>query len=288
MRCGTVRAVPTDDDWLPEAVTITFVRGLGLRAVGDLLALEWDTEPALTFDEAEELQDVPLEVHVVQLAEVDGWVVVVEPKGWFSSMTDIVQAMSRGGEAVSVFRNVNAHMSVIAARGGTTVRAFDPLLFDDQEGDPLPEEQGLPFGSEDADPHALALELAERLTGVAITEDWLLETPRSTWTTQGPDPVDLPAGPSLGATLRIARSAGGRLRREVHVDVDGEQVATLREDGNVALWLTPGAHTLRARAGSALSEVREVQVAEGDVVRVLVEVIGAGLLSRGGVTLQLR
>ena len=288
MRSGTVRAVSTDDDWLPEAATITFVRGLELRAVGDLLALEWDTERALTFDEAEELQDVPLEVHVVQLAEVDGWVVVVEPNGWFSSMTDVVEAMSRGGEAVSVFRNVNAHMSVIAARGGTTVRAFDPLLVDDQEGDPLPEEQGLPFGSEEADPHELAMELAERLTGVRITEDWLLRTPRSTWTTQGPDPVDVPAGPSLGATLRLARPAGGRLRRAVHVDVDGEEVAVLREEGNTALWLTPGVHTLQARSGSARSEALAVQVAEGDVVRVLVEAEGPGLRRRGRVRLHLR
>jgi len=68
------------------------------------------------------------------------------------------------------------------------IRTFDPLFEDDQDGEPLPEEEGLPFFPDDqqltANPPLVAamLALVARVTGFALTRDWFDE-PHSTWTT---------------------------------------------------------------------------------------------------------
>lgn len=89
-----------------------------------------------------------------------------------ASSPKTIAALSRSGIAVAVFWNVNMHMSVAVAREGAVVWTFDPLLFGvGAQGEPLPQEEGLPFGSEGAARPA-ALELAERLTGVRIEKAW--------------------------------------------------------------------------------------------------------------------
>jgi DMSO/TMAO reductase YedYZ molybdopterin-dependent catalytic subunit len=177
-----------DHEWADDvvALTLTFVRGLGLGEVGDLLGLRWDTERPATFTDAEWQQDHETSTYAVQAAPLGGWIVLVEPNGYLTSLPRVVAALSRRGVAVSVFWNVNALMRLTAARDGAVVRAFDPLLFAaSAEGEPLPQEEGLPFG-EVGPVRQAALELAERLTGVHVDRTWLLEIPRSTWTTTGP------------------------------------------------------------------------------------------------------
>ncbi|RBY88481.1 DUF6461 domain-containing protein [Blastococcus sp. TF02A-26] len=260
-----------EHDWLPEAATITFVRGLTQREIGDLLRVDWETERRLTFDEAEETQDHRRDAHPVQMAERDDWVVVVEPNGYFSTQIEIVEELSRNGEAVSVFRNVNAVMNFVVARDGVMVRAFDPLLFDDEEGDPLPEEEGLPLGSEDADPHALALELARRLTGVPIDRSWLLGTPRSTWLTAGPPERDDADGPPR-PVLRIRRPAddGGRLRA-IAIELNRVEWTRVRRGECTDLTLLPDSHqAVVARLGRSVSEPVDVHGVAGEVVELLV------------------
>ncbi|MGY1774044.1 DUF6461 domain-containing protein [Blastococcus sp. SYSU D00813] len=262
-----------DDDWLPEAVTITFVRGLDPREVGDLLAVDWDTGRRLTFGDAEALQDLRRDAQPVQLAERDGWVVVVEPNGYWTSQTHVVEALSRRGEAVSVYWSVKATSEFVLARDGAMVRAFDPVLFDDEEGDPLPEEEGLPFGSDDADPYALALELATRLTGVPVEGSWLLETPHPTWLAAGPPEPDAPPR----GTVHLTRPAddGGLLRRLV-LEIDGTEQASLRRGESVDHRLRTGPHRIRTRWGRTTSELVHFELAEGDVVRLEVRRPGDG------------
>lgn len=87
-----------------------------------------------------------------------------------------------------MFRNVNAVMLFSYAHDGEVVRYFDPLNPENGPGpygEPLPEEAGLAFGDPDADPHHLALELAERLTGVRLDGPWVLARPGPTFTTDG-------------------------------------------------------------------------------------------------------
>jgi hypothetical protein len=88
------------------------------------------------------------------------------------------------GTAASLFWTVNADMGFTLARGGTVVRRFDPLLYGlGPEGEPLPEERGLPFGVPGGRLPRAALTLAERLTGDRLDRDWVLATARPTWTT---------------------------------------------------------------------------------------------------------
>ncbi len=268
---------PTGPDDDLEAATVTIVRGLPLREVAEVLALEEGTRRRLTFADAEELQDPRVAAHPVQLAELGGAVVVVEPNGFSSADHDVLAALSREGDAVSVFWNVNAHMAFTAARSGAVVRSFDPLFApadDETDGDRLPEEEGLPFGDEDADPEALALELARRLTGVHVEPGWLRETARDTWLTAGADR-------SAGAVLRLARPLEDRLLPlTVRVEVDGSEVAALQRGDTAVVPLPAGPHTVRARARWSGGEDLDVEVGDRDVVRVLVRP------RRGSVTLQ--
>lgn len=69
--------------------------------------------------------------------------IAVEPNGYLASLPEHLENIACGGDAVSVFWNVNAVMRVLVMRGGVVVRDFDPLLY---EGGPrLPEELGLAF-----------------------------------------------------------------------------------------------------------------------------------------------
>ena len=175
-------------EWADEimAVTITLVRGLGWREVGDLIGVQWSTERTSTFHDAQWWQ-VDTMAPVVQAGRLGDWLVVVEPNGYLTAMPDTAAAVSAGGTAVSVYWNVNRLMNVVVARDGTVVRRFDPLLFaSTARGEPLPEEAGLVFGQVEPPPLIAALELAERVTGVRIEKRWLLDEPRRTWAATEP------------------------------------------------------------------------------------------------------
>ena len=169
-----------------DAVTIAYVRGLDLREVGDVYRVDWSTERQATFDDAWDGVSLESDEQAIQLEERDGWVVVVEPVGFLSTDDAVLTELSRGGEAVCVFWNVNAKYQFSVAREGVLVRSLDPFIQDwEPTGDPLPQEAGLEFGGE-GETAELSLELAERVTGVHLTEEWVLETPHRTLTSAGP------------------------------------------------------------------------------------------------------
>jgi Family of unknown function (DUF6461) len=175
--------------WVDDvmAVTVTLVRGMDLRHAGDLLEVRWASERVEIFDDAQWRQ-VEAMSPVVQADELGDWLVLVEPNGWLTTLPDTAAALSRGGSLVSVYWNARALMRFVLARDGAVVRAFDPLLYElAPVGDPLPQEQGLVFGDPETSPRIAAMELAERLTGVRIDRDWLLDTPRRSWLV--PEPV---------------------------------------------------------------------------------------------------
>jgi hypothetical protein len=105
---------------------------------------------------------------------------VIEPNGYLASNEKVLLAIARGGDAVSVFWNVNAVMQVMVVKAGKVVRTFDPLL-GDGEGSPLPEEDGLPFGTDDESQPA-SLEFLRRMTGVVANEELVLKSSRPTYT----------------------------------------------------------------------------------------------------------
>ena len=71
---------------------------------------------------------------------------MVELNGYQATLPELLRALSEGGEAVVTYQNVNAVSSFQYAKGGTIIRAFDPLLPGlGQLEIPLPEEQGIVF-----------------------------------------------------------------------------------------------------------------------------------------------
>jgi hypothetical protein len=177
-----------DYTWIDEvmAATITFVQGPGLREVGNVLGFRWETQREETFYDAQ-WANAETMAPVVQAAELHGRLVLVEPNGFLTTRPETAATLSRAGSLISVYWNVNRLMSFVAARDGVVVRRFDPLLFTSTaEGTPLPEEEGLVFGQVEPSPLGAAMQLTERLTGVAIGRAWFLEEPRKTWAASGP------------------------------------------------------------------------------------------------------
>ena len=170
-------------DWSDlMAVTVTFVRGVAPVDVVRRLGRDPSAAGDLLHEQVWELQGAGAELQLaVQVDEIDGVTVIIEPNGWLLTTAQHAEAVSRGAEAVSVFWNINAVMQFLLARDGRIVRRFDPLLYDQPgEGRPLPEESQLPFGDPEHCRDA-AIELAERLAGVHLTRDWLLNHRHPTW-----------------------------------------------------------------------------------------------------------
>ncbi|SDF18102.1 hypothetical protein SAMN05660662_1222 [Blastococcus aurantiacus] len=191
-----------------DALTVTLLRGADLQQVGDVLEFDWESERLVTFDQAFDDLDGDGWDWPVQVEELEGWLVVAEPNGWFLSDEQKLAALSREGVAVSVFFNVNAKFRFIVARQGVVVRSFDPVVPTyEPAGDPLPEEGGLGFGV-DEDTTANSFVLLERLTGVRLDESWLTEQPRRTWSAPHPLPPGVERRPE-----EEQRSRGGVLRR---------------------------------------------------------------------------
>jgi hypothetical protein len=178
-------------DWVDDvmAVSVTYVRGLDLQQVGDILHFNWDTERRVTFAEAWELQNFDTGVHAVQAEFVESqrgkWLVLIEPNGYLAQDPNALVALSDADVAISVYWNVNALMQFTFYADGILVRSFDPLLMDaGSQGKPLVEEAGLSFGAE-GEPEAAAMTLADRLTSVAVGRDWLLDERHRTWMATG-------------------------------------------------------------------------------------------------------
>jgi Family of unknown function (DUF6461) len=97
--------------------------------------------------------------------------------GHHGSRSEVLRQAAAGGQALSVYWNVNAHGAVRYAAGGRTSPGFDVLRPEDSYGPDAAEVDShladLPFGhEEDTDWQAVGLALAERITGVRLPEDF--------------------------------------------------------------------------------------------------------------------
>jgi hypothetical protein len=128
-------------------------------------------------DAAFQLDDFAWGSELTLIDRLGDWTVAIQPVGYGTSVPEEVARLSVGGEAASVYWNVNAVMSASIARDGALLRTFDPLLYD--AAGALDEEGGLPFGVAHA--RAAALAFLARITGVVIARDWLLAPTRPTY-----------------------------------------------------------------------------------------------------------
>lgn len=114
----------------------------------------------------------------VEATSLGGWAVIFEMNGFHATIPSVISRLSQNIQVSVVYWNVNALMQFIWAVNGSVLRSFDPLLYEQTgEGDPLPEEEGLPFGLDR--PRAAAMACAERMTGVHLTKAFL--DGRSAW-----------------------------------------------------------------------------------------------------------
>jgi hypothetical protein len=167
------------DHWLRQAFCFSLVRGLDEAEVLRRLGAERSQPRRLTLDEAAELS---ASFHagypqLVQAARVGGWSVAIEDNGWEGARPEVLRALSRGTQVVSVYQNVNAHSRFSYAADGVVLVGFEPLFPQRRWGSrpdlllPLMRAAGLdpgwrqpPYGTVDL----AALALAERLTGVHL------------------------------------------------------------------------------------------------------------------------
>ena len=144
--------------------------------------------------------------------ELDGGVLVAENNGWQGSKTEVLEAVSRGGTAASVYWSVNADMSFLYVVDGVLVAWFDPLLVGHAWSGSDPESVrrqtvSLPFGLDG--PRSASLALVERLTGIRLERRWL-ERPHRCVDVPDTEPVALPRVEEYRSFVRQALRAWWR------------------------------------------------------------------------------
>lgn len=168
---------------LLEALSVTMVQPAGAGVVSRLEP-KWEWPTRLTIAEALAasltVDDYAWGSLFAQVDEIAGWTAIIEPNGWAASTPEMLAGLSADGAAMNVVWNVNALMGASVARNGVVIRQFDPLLYD-ASAQPLVEEAGLPFGEPGAPLRAASLAFLERLTGVRLSEQWLLGRSRQTF-----------------------------------------------------------------------------------------------------------
>jgi hypothetical protein len=108
------------------------------------------------------------------------WLTLLAYDGFLLAQPEVAADVSRVGRVVAIYQSVDADMAFVLAEHGEVLRYFDPLLDGPGGGvgDPLPEEAGLPFGTDGADVWPAAFALLERVSGQAITQAWLIDEDR--------------------------------------------------------------------------------------------------------------
>ena len=132
-------------------------------------------------------QQLPHYANAVEATGLGHWVVSFEGNGFLATLDDVVRRLSDHRRAIVLFRNVNVLMRFVYASGGSVIRAFDPLLYENRSlwiGEPLAQEQGLTFGL--GAPMASAFACAERISGVTLTREFL--DSRDAWIAVGHHP----------------------------------------------------------------------------------------------------
>lgn len=159
-------------------VAVAMVKGCSPELALDVLAADRATPVASAREIRDwaDRQDLSDYGTAIEAGEIGGWTLVVELGGYRA--TELLGELTRNGEAVVIFQDVNAHSSFQYAKNGSVVRYFDPLLTNmPQIGEPLPEEHGIAFPGENGELHPMkgAFLLAERLTGIRLTESDLVD-----------------------------------------------------------------------------------------------------------------
>jgi len=165
----------TEDEYGPLAggAAVALVRGKSPLEALEILGADKEVGPAPA-DEVREwaaAQDYREYGTALEAELLGDWTLVVELNGFRATDIALLRRLSKGGEALVVYNNVNALMLFRYARDGRILRDFDPLLDpSDEATDRLLEEQGITFPGDNDELHPLpgVYLLAERLTGIPL------------------------------------------------------------------------------------------------------------------------
>jgi hypothetical protein len=235
------------DHWLREAFCITLVRGLDEEEVLRRFGGERSQPRTLSAADAGELSG---SFHagypqIILATRSEGWTIAVEDNGWEGARPEVLRALSRGAQAVSVYRNVNALGHFSDAVDGALLVQFE-LLFPQRRWGSQPDlllpqmrAVGLdpdwpepPYGEVDT----AALALAERVTGVRLDPTILdgpllateiaplLDDPSASFFLDGED-AELAAAIDQATPDALRRAAATAARQAVqHAQLDDDPV----------------------------------------------------------------
>jgi hypothetical protein len=168
----------TETDTL-DAYCVSIIVGKEISLVETAFGIEHDT---LKLANSNEMWDIAGPDSggndVVQIGMLENAVITYENNGWTGIDRDLIKRIA-APIYVSMYRNVNAVMNFIYAKDGKIIREFDAVLYDPSQA--IAEELELDFLNSDSHKDALSFALAEKLTGIAVNSDWLLEERRATY-----------------------------------------------------------------------------------------------------------
>jgi hypothetical protein len=159
-----------------DAACLTFVRGSDLGAVAEDFGAVTTHGRALDIDEFCEEAFAYQEKHpMIALRPIGDWVLVVEDSGHQGVRPEVLRRAANP-EAVSLYWNEDVRTRFVHTTGGVVRTAFEAVLPDYREGsDPDGLErvrEDLPWSQ--ADPVALMVAVAGRITGLTPGADWLV------------------------------------------------------------------------------------------------------------------
>lgn len=164
-----------------DAYCVSVTVGLDMQAVADAFQVDPSTMRPASFAEQRELATPYPDGFgndTVGIDRLGAAVIALQQNGWAGVEEARGIRLSKSGRYAAAYRSVNADMSLMVAQHGVIERVFDPLLYDADGA--LEEEAGLPFGHPGS-PGVAAFALLERLTGVRLTREWVLEDRHPTY-----------------------------------------------------------------------------------------------------------
>ncbi|GAA2292721.1 hypothetical protein GCM10010149_45540 [Nonomuraea roseoviolacea subsp. roseoviolacea] len=160
-----------------EGFCFTWCRDVGLEEV----ARRFGADPGTgVWAGPEELEDLEEEHHadLLQLVPAGEWTLAFEPHGFQGERDEVMEALSAGGRALSVFWRGERDNRVTYAVDGDIVTSFRLMDFSERSGsdpsalDDLLDRAGLHDGLPAWERKVRALALAETVSGWTLTPEW--------------------------------------------------------------------------------------------------------------------
>ncbi|GGK91003.1 hypothetical protein Ppa06_57230 [Planomonospora parontospora subsp. parontospora] len=164
---------------LPDNLCLTWCQSDDLEDIARKFGADVETGLWATIDEIEEMEQEDDEAVLLELDSMGDWAIAFEPNGIEGSRKAVMESVSIGGCAFSIFWNVELDSSVIYAVDGRIVTSFTLLEIERRSGsdpaalDEMLTEIELNDGLSMPARKARLLALGEMISGQRLTSEWL-------------------------------------------------------------------------------------------------------------------